>query len=179
VAEILDLAEKRREIMARRGFQSWTGRFGEPFGGETCIEHLSDKTLGMLIQGGEDSSLPLYELIMGILGLGGGAKFYYLETPDKMMVMDITLFLMDQLRFEAMRRIGWIENHSTLHVPIVSLVREFPCRFSAVKHQTPPLSPDHPLFPEYEVAFESDRASYTRRLIPEAIRIFEQRIEQT
>ena len=172
VAEVLDLKERQRRLAARKGFEGWINRFSEPFDENTRLGDLSDDTLRALIQAGPDASMPLYELILGVKGLGKGPRFYYLENEDKMLVMDVALFLLDQLRFEAMRRLGWVGDYPTFHVPLVSLVMDFSARYSAVQHSTPSLSPNHPRFEEFEKSFVGDRGAFVRKLIPEAIEGF-------
>jgi hypothetical protein len=172
VAQILEMREKKRQLTAKKGFQGWTRRFTESYDENTRLEDLSDSTLEVLIRGGEESSMPLYELILGVKGLGMGPRFYFMESGDKMAVMDITLFLLDQLRFEAMRRLGWVEDHPTFHAHLVDLVEQFTGRFSAIRNQTPPLSPGHPRYREYAETYEGDRSAFVRRLIPQVLEVF-------
>lgn len=175
MGKLLDLEEERRHLVAKKGFESWTRRFSESFGANTAMGDISDRTLSALIQSGEESAMPLYDLIMGILGLGKGPRFYSLEARQIMLVTDITLFLLDQLRFEAMRRLGWIEDSPTFHIPLLDIVQQFKSRFSAIKHETPPLAKNHRYFKEYEETFEGDRGGFVRKLIPEVIKIFQER----
>lgn len=172
MGKVLQMEEQKRHMAARRGFEAWNRRFSQTFGPETSPAELGDGVLGALIEGSEESSMALYELIMGFLGLGKGPRFYSLESADIITVTDITLFILDQLRFEAMRRLLWIDDWPTLHVPLLDLVQEFSTRFSPSRHETPPLSTDHPRFEEYQNAYEGDRHLCVRRLIPEAIKCF-------
>lgn len=178
VAEILDLEEKRRQLAAKRGFQHWVHRFSESFDARTCCRDISDATLAKLIQGGEEFSPLLYEFIMGVKGWGPGRSFENLESPAKMAVMDIALFMLDQLRFEALHRLGWIEDFYTLQVPFVEMVEEFTDRFAARQHQTPALSPQHPGFTEYQEAFETDRGRFIRKLIPDMIQAYKDKTQE-
>jgi len=171
------MREKRQQLTAKRGFEGWSRRFSETFDEHTRLKDLSDVTLGKLIQPGEESSSAINEFIMGVQKLGTGARFHFLENLDKMAIMDITLFLLDQLRFEAMRRLGWLEDLPASGIPLVDLVAEFPDRFSVTKHQTPPLSSNHPSYEQYEQTFEGDRSTFIRRLIPELLEIYKEKIE--
>jgi len=172
VAQILEMREKKRQLAAKKGFQGWTRRFCEFYDENTRLEDLSDSTLEVLIRGNEESSMPLYELILGIKGLGMGPRFYFMESGEKMAIMDITLFLLDQLRFEAMRRLGWVDDHPTFHSPLMDLVEQFSGRFSAIRNQTPALSSTHPRYFEYTETFEGDRSGFVRRLIPQVLEVF-------
>ncbi len=89
-----------------------------------------------------------------------------------MCVTDITLFLLDLVRFEAMFRLGWLEDYPFLEVPLVDLVQTFQTQFSAAGNIPPALSETHPLYGKYSAEFESDRHSFIRKLIPEAIKTF-------
>ena len=179
MAKILDMKEKRQSLTAKRGFEKWSRRFAESFDENTRLMDLDDITLAKLIQPGEESSMAIYEFIMGVRGLGAGARFYFLENLDKMAVMDITLFFLDQLRFEAMRRLGWVEDFPNSRVPMVDLVAEFADRFSADKHRTPELSSTHPRYEEYRQTFAGDRAAFIRRLIPELLEIYQEKLSKT
>lgn len=178
MAEILDMGKKRRELAAKRGFQKWSHRFSELFNEETLLQDLSDTTLERLIQPGEESSNAIYELIMGVQGLGPGPRFHFLEPSHKMALMDITLFLLDQFRFEAMKRLGWVSESPMAKVPLVDLVSQFEDRFSAERHQTPSLLPSHPRYEEYMTTFEGDRAAFIRKLIPEVLQCFHERVQK-
>ncbi len=178
VAKILDMKEKRQHLTAKRGFEKWSRRFAESFDENTRLIDLGDATLAKLIQPGEESSMAIYEFIMGVQGLGTGTRFYFLENLDKMAIMDITLFFLDQLRFEAMHRLGWVEDFPTSKIPLVDLVAEFAGRFSSDKHQTPALSSSNPRYEEYMKTFEGDRASFIRRLIPEILEIYKEKLKE-
>ncbi len=178
MAEILEFDQQRRRLAAKRGFAAWTKRFSELFDENTSLEDLSDSTLGALIQGGEDSSMLLYEVIMGIMRLGRGAKFHDLESGEKLTVTDITLFLLDQARFEAMRRLGWVENSPVSRVPIPDLIEQFSTIYSAMKNYTPELHPSHPRYREYQEVFEGDRPVFVRKLLPDALESFRKRDEE-
>ena len=174
MAVILDLQQQRRHLLAKRGFETWTRRFSDSFDEETCLEDLSDTTLRTLIQSEEASSMLLYGLIMGFMGLGKGAKFFDLESRARMEVMDISLFLLDQLRFEVMRRLGWVEPSPFCLVPLLDLVERFSTVYSGMKNQTPDLLKSHPRYREYQEVFEGDRAVFVRKMIPDAIQAFQE-----
>ena len=61
---------------------------------------------------------------MGILGLGAAPKFNYLDREEQMMVVDIHLFLADQVRFEMMRRLGWLDNFTCERYRLLEMVQE-------------------------------------------------------
>jgi len=136
---------------------------------------MSDKTLAFLIQGGDESNRALQDLVMGIKGLGPSTRFHFLENRDRMEIMDAVLYLLDQLRFQAMKRLDWVEDTPAFHTPIVEMVEEFFTRLAALPQQPPPLSSQHPQFEAYCKTFEADRGPFIRRLIPEAIKTFNEK----
>jgi hypothetical protein len=125
-----------------------------------------------LAHGKEGSSTAFHELIMGIKGLGLASRFHYLDGDSKMSVTNMTLFLLDLVRFEAMYRLGWIEDYPFLGTALVDLVQNFHEQFAAAGNKSPTLSKAHPRYPEYMALFEGDRHSFIRKLIPEAIKTF-------
>jgi hypothetical protein len=177
VAEILDMQQQRRRLAARRGFAAWSRRFSGSFDEHTSLEDLDDTTLRALIQGGDDASLLLNGLVLGVMKLGKGTCFDDLESPVKLKIMDIALFLLDQLRFEVMRRLDWVEPTPFVAVPIVHLIENFALTYAATKNHTPQLLGNHPRYREYEEVFEADRAVFVRRLVPEALELFEEEPE--
>ena len=172
MARVLDINEGKRRLAAKKGFDPWSRRFRTSLDEDTTIRQLDNLVIKYLVQGGEDSAMALYELIMGIKGLGSGARFHYLDSASKMGVTDITLFLLDLIRFEAMYRLGWLENYTFLELPLVDLIQSFKPQFSAPGITSPALSAAHPLYQEYLAEFEGDRNSFVRKLIPEAIKAF-------
>lgn len=86
--------------------------------------------------------------------------------------MDIALFLLDQLRFQAMRRLEWVDDSPLFHIPIVDLIMDFPGKYVSMQHWTPPLASTHPSYVDYMETFEADRGSFVRRLIPQALEQF-------
>ncbi|MGC9196902.1 MAG: hypothetical protein ACP5IL_15820 [Syntrophobacteraceae bacterium] len=172
MGKLLQIAECRRIIVARKGFDSWRRRFGGCFDENTSVRSLDTPAIRLLIRGNEDASCAFYELIMGVKGLGHGARFHFLDVRTKMCVTDITILLLDLVRFEAMFRLGWLEDYPYLQYPMLDIIEDFPNKFAQSKHTSPTLSKNHPQYKDYASQFEFDRHAYIRRLIPEAIKIF-------
>jgi len=166
------LDECRRRIAARKGFDPWMVRFGVPFDEETSVRKLDNAVIKWLIRGNEESSAALHELIMGTNGLGRAPRFQFLDSESKMDVTDVALFLLDMVRFEAMYRLGWLDDYPLLEVPLVDLIQNFHDNYANARHDSPAISSFHPMYKEYAAQFEGDRHSFVRRLIPEAIRTF-------
>jgi hypothetical protein len=178
LAEVIKIDNARRRLAARRGFQSWSRMFDEAFDDQTRLADLSDAALGSLIQAGDQTTLVIHDFIMGVKNLGRGAEFNALDNSRKMAVMDIAIFLLDQLRFECMRRLGWVSDYDTKGIPLVDLVSQFSSSFAAAQNRTPALAPSHPLYGEYLKEFDLDRSAFLRRLIPVAIETFQKRLSR-
>ena len=110
MGRLLYISECKRRIAAKKGFSPWGRRFGISLDDNTSIRRLDNPVIKYLVRGNEDSSSALYELIMGMKGLGLAPRFHYLDSESKMNVTDITLFLLDLVRFEAMHRLGWLDD---------------------------------------------------------------------
>ena len=110
MAEIIDLERFRSKIAADQGFRSWLARFQEQFGPDTRLQDLSPSTLLYLGTPGEENLFVFFDLVMGAQGLGGSVRFRLddLDNDIKMKIMDTAFALVDLVRFEVMRRLGWV-----------------------------------------------------------------------
>ena len=176
VGDLIDFQQRRKHLLALKGFQRWQRRFGGCYGETTSAQDLPDEVLYQLIQGENANGGAIEELVWGVLeaqeALRGKPR-----PPSRMESMDITLFVLDQLRFEAMRRLDWISEHSLAAVPLVEMIDAFSERYAASQHWTPPLAESHPRFAEYCAVFEGDRDVFLRRMIPELIETFRKRLD--
>jgi len=117
-------------------------------------------------------------VIMGFLGLGPGIKFNYLPAADKLQVLDVYLFIGDQIRWECMRRLGWVEGFAGEKHPLLDLIlnsgrikREFLPRY-------PGLTRRHPDYDEYMKRRQFEGEAVVRRLIPESLAAFEKMVKK-
>ena len=176
MADIVDLGEFRSEHLELRVFGPWKKRFGKSFAKETSLEDLSDKVLLYLAQPGEEGTHAIYEFAMGVMDLGPGNKFDYLEKAQQYAVMEIHLFLADLFRFEMMRRLGWLEPLSCAGRSLIELVGQFDRRKNFWRETPPVLSKMHPDHSCYMQLHERDREGFIRRLLPGALEIFKRKI---
>jgi hypothetical protein len=172
MVEIVHLASFKRRQAARRGFKAWRRRFGEPLDEETRIADLSDRTLAFLISPGEENIFLLYELVMGVKGLGTSSDFFNLDRALKMEVIDISIYLLDQLRFECMRRLNWLASDCPPPLPLVALVEQYPKLTGDGRKIIPALSESHPSYKTYKALSEFDKETFVRKQIPAAIERF-------
>ena len=172
MTQLLDLTAYRSKAIERRAFASWEKRFGESYGVETRLADLTDKTLYFLAKPGEQTALAHYELIMGILDMGKGPKFYYLDGEDQLMVSDVQLFLIDQVRFELMRRLGWLASFPGQDYPLFEMVQAFETIKGEVGQKPVALSRSHPEYDAYNKLINADKQVFMRRKIVAALKKF-------
>jgi hypothetical protein len=176
MTKVVDLKEYRTKVVERRGFGPWEKRFGESFDSTTRIVDLSDSTLFYLAQPGEPSSVAYYEFIMGVLNLGTALKFHYLENREQMRVVDIHLFLADQVRFELMRRLQWIGSFEGGKYSIVELVQGFDKIKRKCRESPPQLATSNSDYPAYMRLTDGDKEVFIRQMLQEALKVFEKRL---
>ena len=80
--------------------------------------------------------------------------------------------MVDQIRFECMGRLGWVEPDPRAQWPIVDLLIRHADGNAPETQRTPSLLPSHPLYAQYEKTFAGDQAAFVRKLIPQAIEEF-------
>ena len=173
---IVNLREYIAGAIEQRGFGPWRKRFGESYGHDTRLPDLSEKTLYLLALPGEDTAVAYYELIMGILDLGQAAKFYYLDNPAQMKVMDIHLFLADQVRFEMMHRLDWLDSYHCVGHTLLKMVLQFDEIKTFAKDNPPTLSVSHADYEAYKNLTTGDKEAFIRRRLREALDSFKTRL---
>lgn len=178
MTKVVDLHHYRTKVVEQRAFGPWQKRFGETYTIKTCLSDLSDRTLFNLAEPGEHSSIAYYEAIMGTLDLGPAAKFDYLASEEQMRVVDIHLFLADQIRFEMMRRLGWLDNLPCRKISIITMVQEFDRLKTEWRGNPPELAPSHPGYGSYQKLAVRDKEVFIRQILREALEKFAERLEE-
>lgn len=177
MTKIVDLDQYRLSAAEKRAFAPWQQRFGDSCGAATTLANLCDKTVYHLSVPGEESTTAYYEFIMGALGFGLAAKFFYLEQAQQMQVVDIHLVLADQVRFDLMRRLQWVSEYPARHIALLALVLEFDHFRAVMKDQPLKLDSRHPGYDAYESLIPREQESFIRRLLPKALDAFKLYIE--
>ncbi|MFC1516343.1 hypothetical protein ACFL7E_06240 [Thermodesulfobacteriota bacterium] len=178
MTKIVDLQTYRSKTIEERGFGRWQKRFGEQYDRKTTLPDLSARTLYLLALPGEENAIPFYELIMGTLGIGEPLKFYYLDSEAQLKVMDIHLYIADQVRFEMMRRLGWLSSYPCQNDRLLEIVLDFDNRKAHCKSKLPVLAESHPDFQSFEAAKGMDKEVFVRRLFPKALLAFKEIAEE-
>jgi hypothetical protein len=175
-AKIVDLKTYRSQAIVRKSFGPWSRRFGESFSETTRLSDLSNATLFYLAQPGDNSTTAFYEVIMGVLDLGDTPHFYYLSKAEQLMVVDIHLFLADQIRFEMMRRLGWLEQFTSQAHPLIELIMDQKTiKADQIRH-APVLRRTYPEYPAYCALTDREKESFIRRLLPKALEEFQKHL---
>lgn len=169
MSRVIDLEEGRLRLASKRGYRNWIAQFKETFDLETRISQISLKTLFFLAQGKGKGTFYLYDLIMGIRGLGSGFEFDELTPSLKIVILDRYLLLLDQLRFECLKRLGWIVEYPGEEYTLVEVVTKYDDLVSHLKTESPILSRDHPGHKQYCAMNNLDRETLVRKLIPKAL----------
>jgi|UniRef100_A0A7C3UZ67 hypothetical protein len=179
MAEVVDLDRFRRKLAADKGFRTWLKRFQDQFGPDTRLADLAPETLLYLATPGEENLYVFFDLVMGAMGLGGALRFRLddLETPTKLRIMDAAFALMDRVRFEVMRRLGWVEEVPGGDLPLIALVQQAWQQGSGFAREVPRLSPSHPDYEAYRKRGPLDQGTMVRRLIPRAVARFRELVE--
>ena len=176
MTKVVDLKTYRIRALEQRSFGPWQKRFSESYDSRTYLSDISDKTLYYLSQPGENSSNAYYELIMGILDLGQAAGFHYLNNRDQMRVVDIHLFLADQLRFEMMRRLEWILGFEGVNYSLLEMVQRFEKIKNKCRERPPDLARSNSNYSAYTQLTDGDKEVFIRRMLQEALDAFKKRI---
>lgn len=175
VGELIALDEKRRRLRARRAFHLWERRFGRIFDEKTSVRDLPDAVLAVLVQPGDVCTRLVQSLVVKVMTGEDAADLDGLAPPQKIRAIDLTLVMVDQIRFECMRRLGWVEPDPRAEWPIVDLLIRSLNEDAPGVGATPRILPSHPLYAEYEKTFIGDQAAFVRKLIPRAIEEFTSR----
>jgi hypothetical protein len=170
MTDIIDLQQRRTVRDAKRAFRNWKNRFKEDFGVDTTLSGISMPTLSFLARGRDDSTFYLYDLIMNLRGMGSGFEFNVLTPEEKMHVTDQYLFLLDQFRYECMRRIRWVQNCPAEEFTLVELIEGFDSIAPAVQAKIPSLVDSHPRYGEFMELRAIEKESFIRGLIPAALK---------
>ncbi len=178
MGELIDLQGRRRSKAAERAFARWRRRVGCEPGPATRLCDLPDPVLGELADLGSEATLALYDLVLGVRGWGAGERFHYLEAKPKVEALDSFLFVADQVRFELMRRLGWVEGVAAEHYPLVDLALHFERIQKEFKPTTPTLTTAYPRYHQVSDRLGIEPAAVVRSLIPEALKAFRRRLKK-
>jgi hypothetical protein len=169
MSDVIDLRKARFDARVRKGFRNWKTRFHEAFGTETRLADLSMETLSFLSFANDKGTFYIYDLVMQIQEQGSGFEFHELGPNQKMQVMDRYLFILDRIRFEVMKRLGWLEAYPGEDIPLVELISDFEKLAPDLQARIPALSYQHPDYDAFCSISTLDKEAFIRKLIPKAL----------
>ena len=107
---------------------------------------------------------------MNLRNLGSGFEFNELNPKEKMAVMDRYFFILDRIRFEYMKRLGWLAVYPGEEYTLVELIPQFDKLAPNLQSKTAALSQDHPAYGKFYGMNPFEREALIRRLIPKALK---------
>lgn len=170
MTRVIYMEEGRLLMAVRKGYRNWESRFKEGFGLGTRLSSISLATLSFLAQGKDKGTFYLYDLIMNVQGLGSGFEFNELGPKKKMAIIDQYLFLLDQIRFECMKRLGWLRSYPGEDFTLVELIKDFYRLAPSLQARVPVLSKDHAGYEQYAAMNTYDKEGFVRKLIPAVLK---------
>lgn len=170
MAGVVELKQVRMNAAVNKAFRNWKTQFKDDFHLKTRLSHLSSKTLALLVQGHDRGAFYLYDLIMNLQDLGSGFELHELGPKEKIMVMDRYLFLLDQIRFEYMKRLGWLRDYPGEEYSIVDLILRFDEVGPLLQAQIPAISLDHPSYNRFEALSVFEKEQFVRKLVAKALK---------
>jgi hypothetical protein len=170
MTRIVHIDKIRLEALVKKGFRNWSSKFKEDFGINTRLSQVSDRTLAFLSWGKDTSIFYLYDLIMSLKNLGSGFEFNELNSDEKMMVVDLHLFLLDRIRFEFMKRLGWLSSYPGDDLTLVELVVRFDEIGQILQSRIPDLAPSYEGYSAFASMNELEKKEFVRKLIPQALK---------
>ena len=126
-----------------------------------------------MARGKGNSPFYLVDLIMNLQGLGSGFDFNDLDTKDKMIVMDRHLFLLDRIRFEYMKRLGWLKNYPGEEFTLIELILKYDQFAPGMQARSPVLSEEHPDYPKFCKMGSFAKQELIRKLVYAALKEIE------
>ena len=172
MVKVISLNDYRDATALRAGFGHWERKFGERFEARTGLAELSPLALSRLAEPGDESAALLYSLIIGFLGYAPSETFESLDSEIQSHVLEIYLFLSDQIRFEMMHRLGWLDRFEGNRFTLFEIVRNYERVKQACQDQLPQLAKDHPRWSEYRLLIDRDQQVFIRRMLTDALAAF-------
>ncbi|MBU2547141.1 MAG: hypothetical protein KKB20_01900 [Proteobacteria bacterium] len=173
---VVDLKDYGLARAVQRVQSPWRERFPDFLTARTRLADLSDKTLLILARLEDGAMTWLLDLIMTALDLGPEGGFSDLDAGPKMRVLDAQLFFVDQVRWECLRRLGWVTGFAAESYPLVDLILRAAEIKAGFEPPFPALKETHADYAEFEWRRKIDGEQMIRSMIPAALAALGQRI---
>ena len=173
MAKIIQLDEYRETAALRAGFDQWLKT--NVHATRTRLRELPPDILSRLAEVGDENANAFYSLIIGFLGYGPSEGLDTLDPQTQSHVLDIHLFMADQIRFEIMCRLRWLDGSAGNQFSLFEMVSRFVDVRQACQAHPPQLAKDHPQWVEYQHLVERDQQVFIRRMLTSALAAFKVR----
>lgn len=175
MADIIDFAHYVERQRGGQALHRLLRRLGSDLGDLSRIRDLPDEVLLKMAEGGIEGSAILDEIILAAHGLGA-THLRELPPAARMRFLDVSLFLIDQLRFEIMVRIGWINPLPSRDIPLTELIRSEGEALRRLR-ATPSLKEGHPHHYRFQALLDLEKEAFLRKQIPQALERFRRRLK--
>ena len=175
MAEIINLHEYRIQRSATRLFAPWKKRFEKDFDYFTRLQDLSDDILCALAKPGKISEAALQEIVMAFLKLGPASKFPFLSPDEQFAAARNSELFKEQVFFEIMRRLGWLENYPCFRYSLISILESLDRNSEFCIGPLPVASACLPDFSEYESLLPELRKKFLADRFDKALESFQKR----
>jgi hypothetical protein len=181
MSKVISLEAQRNQKAAKRGFREWQRRFRTlpTLDDNTRWSDLPDELILFLSEDDGEGRGMFHDLLMGALGLGSGYEFETLPSEKLLPLLDIYFILIDQVRFECMRRLDWVQEIPLGNQSIIAVIREYGPGVNLALVDPPKLARQHPTYPDYSQLSEIEQRIFIRKLIPEAVDQFKAKIKKS
>jgi len=179
MAEIISLQSLKSHKAAKRGFREWQRLFKvlPNLDEHSLWSDLPDELILFLAEDEEGGRQIFHDFLMGGLGLGNGYEFESLPSERLIPLLDVYFILIDLVRFECMRRLGWVYEIPLADKPIIDLLLDHKRGILPALTDIPNLTPSHPDFTEYARLNEMEKRTFVRRTIPLAVKQFAEKVK--
>lgn len=177
MSKVISLESLRNQKAAQRGFREWQRRFRTlpTLDENTRWSDLPDELILFLAEDDEEGRRIIHDLLMGALGLGSGYEFETLPSEKLLPLLDVYFILIDQVRFECMRRLEWVIEIPLGNQSIIAVIREYGQGINLALVDPPKLARQHPAYQEYSRLPEIEQRLFIRKIIPEAVKQFKEK----
>lgn len=174
MAKIIALSTYKEQCAVRDGYRLWKSLFEGSLDVDTRLSDLQPGTLIYLSEAGDESTTAIYALIIGFSGLGASTTFESLEPKQQNRLLDIFLFISDQIRFEIMYRLGWLDHFAGNRFSLFELVTAFEKARRYCQDHLPHLAKDHEDYDDYAGLYERDQQVFIRHMFTSSFNAFKQ-----
>ena len=176
MSRVVDMRKWQRQREAEAAFGRWEQRIGYRPTPHERLSQLPPEILSNLAELKHPATLALYDVVLGVRGLGAGERFPYLEPRPRLEALDAFLFLADQVRFELMVRLGWLEPTRMRDFTIVEMAKDYRDIQAKAGQEPPRLTQAYPSYAQVKRRLEMEPEAVVRSIIPQALEAFKEQL---